>query len=94
MQESNSSTEQELYKRMMTFAEDDPEVLSRDFNVHLSKVLLEKYAFFTESAILDIWTSEHCEITMLPVKLTGLEHYSFMLPKDSIITSELNNLYV
>ena len=83
-----------MYKRMVTFAEDDPDVLSRDLDVHLSKVLSENYAFISTTSILDIWASEHCEITVLPVKLTGLEYYSIMLPKDSVITGEINDVYV
>ena len=81
-----------MYRRMMTFAKDDPGVLSRDFGVHLSKVLSENYAFLGTSSVLDIWTSEHCEITVLPVRLTGLEHYSIFLPKDSPISAEINDV--
>ena len=93
-QDSNSSSDHELYKRMTTFSLDDPEVLSRDPSVHLSKVLSDKYAFFTDSPILEVWAAQHCELTVLPVKLTGLEYYSIFLPKDSIITGELNAVYV
>ena len=94
LQESNKSTDQELYKRMMAFAKDDPDVVSRDLDVHLSKVLLEKYAFLGSNFVLDKWAAEHCEITVLPVKLTGLEYFSIFLPKDSVITSEINDVYV
>ena len=94
LQESNGSTEQALYKRMVTFAEDDPAVLSRDYSVHLSKMLSENYAFISTTFILDIWASEHCDITVLPVKLTGLEYYSVLLPKDSALTGQINDVYV
>ena len=94
LQDSNKSTEQELYKRVMNFAKDDPDVVSRDLDVHLSKVLSEKYAFLGPSFALDKWAAEHCEITVLPVKLTGLEYFSVFLPKDSVITGEINDVYV
>ena len=94
LQDSNKSTEQELYKRMMAFAKDDPDVVSRDLDVHLSKVLSEKYAFLGPSSALDKWAAERCEITVLPVKLTGLEYFSVFLPKDSVITGEVNDVYV
>ena len=94
LQDSNKSTEQELYKRMMAFAKDDPDVVSRDLDVHLSKVLSEKYAFLGPSSVLDKWAAEHCEITVLPVKLTGLEYFSVFLPKDSVITGDVNDVYV
>ena len=94
LQDSNKSTDQELYKRMMAFAKDEPDVVSRDFSVHMSKVLSEKYAFLGSSFILDTWAAEHCEITVLPVKLTGLEYLSIFLPKDSVITGEINDVYV
>ena len=83
-----------MYKRMMTFAEDDPEVLSRDPNVHLSKILSENYAFFGDSPNLEIWVSDHCEITMVPVRLSGLEFYSIFLPRDSVMTEELSDVCV
>ena len=79
---------------MMTFASNDPDVLSRDLSVHLSKVLSDKYAFFADSPFLEVWAAQHCDLTVLPVKLTGLEYYSIFLPKDSIITGELNAVYV
>ena len=79
---------------MMTFAETDPDVFSGDLGVHLSKVLSENYAFLGSTFTLDIWASEHCEISVLPVKLTGLEYSSIFLPKDSSITSEINDVYV
>ena len=94
LQDSNKITEQELYKRMMTFAKDDPDVVSRYHDVHLSKVLSEKYAFLGPSFALDKWAAERCEITVLPVKLTGLEYFSVFLPKDSVITGEVNDVYV
>ena len=78
---------------MMTFAEHDPEVFSHDYQVHITKVLSEKYAFIGDSTIVDTWPSEHCEITVLPVKLTGLEYYSILLPKDSVITAKINDVY-
>ena len=92
VQESNSSTEQEMYQRMMAFAEDDPTVLSFDYSVHLSKVLSENYAFVSDSLTLEIWAAEHCEITVLPVRLTGLEYYSIMLPEGSVITGAVNHV--
>ena len=79
---------------MITFAETDPDVFTRDLGVHLSRVLSENYAFLGATFILDDWASEHCEITVLPVKLTGLEYSSIFLPKDSSITSEINDVYV
>ena len=79
---------------MMAFAKADPDIFSRDLGVHLSKVLSENYAFLGSTFNLDIWASEHCEITVLPVKLTGLEYFSIFLPKGSSIRSEINDVYV
>ena len=79
---------------MMKFAEDDQNVLSQDHNVQLSKVLSENYAYIGDSPIIEIWAAEHCEITMLPVKLTGLDSYTFMMPKDSVITGAVDDVYV
>ena len=79
---------------MLEFAEADPDVLSRDYTVHLTKVLTESYAYIGDSPVVEIWAAEHCDITMLPVKLTGMEYYTILLPKDSVITGVVNKVYV
>ena len=94
LQDSNNSVEQELYRRMMEFAQDDPNILSQDYNVHLSKMLSENYAYIGDSPFMELWAAEHCEIAMLPVKLTGLEYYSILLTKDSAFTADIDNVYV
>ena len=79
---------------MLEFAEADPDVLSRDYTVHLTKVLTQSYAYIGDSPVVEIWAAEHCDVTMLPVKLTGMEYYSILLPKDSVITDVVNKVYV
>ena len=78
----------------MEFAQDDPDILSQDLNVHLFKMLSENYAFIGDSPYIKLWAAEHCDIAMLPVKLTGLEYYSILLTKDSQLTSDINDVYV
>ena len=78
----------------MEFAQDDPDILSQDYNVHLSKMLSENYAYIGDSSFMELWAAEYCEITMLPVKLTGLEYISILLTKDSTFTADIDNVYV
>ena len=86
--------EQAVYRGLEAFSRDDPEVLSGDPEVHLSKVLSGHYAFIGEGATLELWASRYCEVTVLPDRLTGLEHYAIALPRHSPLRSRIDDVSV
>ena len=76
----------------MTFAEDDPEVVSPDLEVHLSKVLGGHYAFLADSVTADLWQSEHCEVLGLLENAFGDNMYAFHTQKNSTYTTSLSTM--
>ena len=74
----------------MTFAKDDPEVLSPDPKVHQSKVLQGQYAFIIDSVAMDLWEGEHCELLGLLDNVLGETMWAFHTQKNSSITTALS----
>ncbi|XP_070185906.1 glutamate receptor 1-like [Littorina saxatilis] len=80
---------------MMTFAEDDPDVLSIDLNVHLNKVLEGNYAFYIDENLLHVWMSEHCEISSLVLNhdtAASAKTYNVFTPKDSALLRRIDDV--
>ncbi|KAK7489273.1 hypothetical protein BaRGS_00019525 [Batillaria attramentaria] len=56
-----------FYEGVMRFAEDDPTVNAPDYEVHKSKVLSGRYAFFTaDGDLYDLWSRETCDLARIP----------------------------
>ena len=68
------------------FAKSDPEVLSDDFNSHLSKVMQENFAYFSDnSQSYDVLAANHCDVKYLSdVQMTS--SFVFYLQKGSPYT--------
>ena len=81
---------QAAYQGLMSFAQDDPEVLSYDLEVHLAKVLEGRYAFFTDSVTVGLWEGEHCEVVGLLEKVLGESLWAFHTQKNSSLTAPLS----
>ena len=81
---------QRVYRGLMTFATDDPEVLSHDPEVHLTKVLEGNYAFLVDSVKVNLWEQEHCEILGLLEGVIGKELFAFHFQKNSSLTAPLS----
>ena len=80
---------QALYQGLMTFAQDDPDVLSHDPEVHLAKVLEGHYAFLSDSVTVDLWEREHCEVTGVLENFFGQYLYAFHTQRNSSLTAPL-----
>ncbi|KAK7467950.1 hypothetical protein BaRGS_00036793, partial [Batillaria attramentaria] len=89
---SNDNVEQAVYRGLMKFAKDDPDVLSLDPNVQLRKVLGGHYAFLGEGATVEHWAAEHCDVIALPDRITGLESYNIFTPKFSTLAAKMNHI--
>ena len=87
---ANDAVKQAVYQGLMTFAQDDPDVLHRDPEVHLAKVLNGRYAFFIDSVTVDLWESEHCEVRGLLDNVLGKSLWAFYTQKNSSLTAPLS----
>ena len=67
----------------MEFAQDDPEVLSLDTEVHLSRVLTERYAYIGEGGLLQTWARNHCDVTLLPDRVVSFDTFHIYTQKNS-----------
>ncbi|XP_070175550.1 glutamate receptor ionotropic, delta-1-like [Littorina saxatilis] len=94
LRESPNPIEQQIYQGIMTFAQDDPDVLSFDPNVHFSKVLSENYAYVDHGPMMETLASEHCDVEVLPLMITGWEYFTFFLQKDSPLRVEINSVFL
>ncbi|XP_076464230.1 glutamate receptor ionotropic, kainate 4-like [Babylonia areolata] len=69
---SNSSIPeyQQYYQKMLQFADEDPDVMSPDFeNVIVHKVLTESYVFVAPHSFYSILKHQHCQLTVVPERL-------------------------
>ena len=73
------------------FAENDPDVLSHDFNVHLAKVVEGNYALFSANREgYNLVAANYCDVKLLPdVLLTSA--FGFFLQKGSPYTRLLSD---
>ena len=81
---------QRFYQGIQQLSKSDPSVLSPDFDVHKSKVLQEKYAFYlATNEYFSVWSAETCLLTKLPeaYKSTSL---GFYLQKGSPFTKMIS----
>ncbi|XP_070185893.1 glutamate receptor ionotropic, kainate 2-like [Littorina saxatilis] len=92
---SNDPVKRTFYSKMMTFAEDDPDVLSIDLEVQLKKVLEGNYAFYIDETTLRTWTAEHCEISSFVLHddaAASAKTYNVFTPKDSPLTPRIDDV--
>ncbi|XP_070187889.1 probable glutamate receptor [Littorina saxatilis] len=90
---SNDPTKRMFYSKMMTFAEDDPDVLSIDPEVHLGNVLAGHYAFYIDQITLQRWTADLCEMSSLVIHddtSASAKTYNVYTPKESALTRRID----
>ncbi|KAK7476133.1 hypothetical protein BaRGS_00032626 [Batillaria attramentaria] len=92
LRQSTDKVHQAVYRGLFRFAQDDPDVLSFDVNVHLSKVLTERYAFIGESITLRKWAADRCDVTLVSAEINGLQSYNIFTPKQSTLTKRMENV--
>ena len=90
VQEFNSSVNQAVYRGILAFAEDDPNVLHTQLPVHKQKVLTKQYAFIGDSVGISMWAAEICDLFVFPEPVVSLESNVIFTPKNSSITRRLN----
>ena len=83
---------QAIYRGLVTFAKDDPDVLHFDPEVHLAKLLRGGYAFIGDAPTLELWAARHCELAVLDATISGLESYSFFTQKNSTLTKDIQQV--
>ena len=92
-QASNDRVGEAVYYGMMRFAEDDPEVLSLDHQLHLAKVLRGNYVYLGEGSSLEEWAADHCDVVIIPEYLPGVVHtYNVYTPAGSPLTRPVDTL--
>ena len=91
-QQSRDPVQQAVYRGLMTFSKDDPEVLSLDPEVHLAKVLEGGFAFIGDSPTLDTWVRKHCDIQVLEERVLGLELYTVYTQKNMSLTAGIDRV--
>ena len=75
----------------MKFAQTDPSVLSRDFKVHLEKVLKGKYAYFSGNSLrFEALAANHCDVTTIPESYM-IVAFGFYLQKGSPYTRHFSD---
>ncbi|KAK7475656.1 hypothetical protein BaRGS_00033082 [Batillaria attramentaria] len=91
LRQSNDSVLKSVYRGMLTFAQDDPEVFSLDRDVHLSKILSSRYAFITEG-FSEAMLAEKDRLTYFAVPEFGSKMYSIFTQKNSTLTWRLDKV--
>nr|KAG5697667.1 hypothetical protein BaRGS_000552 [Batillaria attramentaria] len=91
---SNSTVMRRVFQGLMTFFDADPDVLSLDPEVHRAKVLAGQYAYIGEESMLDLWSAEHCEVTVVREHVVGMETYNIFTAKDVPITKKLDYVQI
>ena len=76
----------------MTFAKDDPDVLSGDPDVHLSKVLMGHYAYIIDTTTVGVWQAEHCEVLRLMDGVLGMSLLVFYTQRNSSLTAPIDKM--
>ncbi|XP_070208844.1 glutamate receptor 1-like [Littorina saxatilis] len=92
LRESPYPVEHKIYLGLLTFAQDDPDVMNVDPNVHFSKVLSENYAYIGHGPAMENWASTHCDVEVLPLMITGLETYTCFLQRGSPLRAEIDKV--
>ena len=90
MQTSKIKVIQTFYEKILAFAENDPDVLSADTEVHKTKVIHENYATVASKLGSTTWLNEFCDLAILPETLTTAP-MGFYLQKDSPYTRRISD---
>ena len=80
----------ELQAKLLRDADKDPSVLSPVYEDHIHRLLTEEYAFYGTRTMYDALAEQHCSVSAM--KISGNLHVNFMLQKNSVYTSALNNM--
>ena len=92
LQTSPKKDFQLFYKKMLEFAEDDPEILNRDpFVVTPRKVMTENYVHMTVKSSYLYLKKDHCELTLVRERLSQ-DSFVVYLQKHSLYTSLFNDV--
>ncbi|KAK7489274.1 hypothetical protein BaRGS_00019526 [Batillaria attramentaria] len=85
-----------FYEGMLRFVKDDPTVNAPTYDVHKSKVLSGRYAFFTSDGdLFDLWSRESCDLARIPEiymtnsKVLYLQKYS---PYTKMFSKEIERM--
>ncbi|XP_070173773.1 probable glutamate receptor [Littorina saxatilis] len=91
---SNNPLMQKVYRGVMTFEKEDPDVLSLDPEVHRAKMAAGGYAYIGEENLLDLWAEEDCSMRVIREKVLGMETYNAYTPKNSIMTKRIDQVFL
>ena len=89
---SPSSPMAQLQVKLLHDADKDPSVLSPVYDDHIQRLLTEKYALYGTRAMYDALAEQYCSVSAMKIRFSGALLSNFMLQKNSVYTSTLNNM--
>ncbi|KAK7476115.1 hypothetical protein BaRGS_00032608 [Batillaria attramentaria] len=89
LRESNDSVFRAVYRGLLNFAQDDPDVFSLDVDVHMKNVLSGHYAFINV-ADSPTMLKERDNLKLIPLPELGVYPYSILTPKESPLPRKLD----
>ncbi|XP_022309544.2 glutamate receptor U1-like isoform X2 [Crassostrea virginica] len=87
---STTETLQAVWSGIKRFNETDPEVLSPDPNVHISKMYREKYVYIGDKVYMDLRKSNQCDLMTAEEEIPN-NYYAVGLPNNSLYTKTFSD---
>lgn len=82
-----------MWSGIKRFNETDPEVLSPDPNVHISKMYREKYVYIGDKVYMDLRKSNQCDLMTAEDEIPN-NYYAVGLPNNSLYTKTFSDQWV
>ncbi|XP_067682761.1 probable glutamate receptor [Haliotis asinina] len=89
--DSNLSDVQAIWQGIQNNRDEDPDVLTVDNDVHMRRVLEDRYAFIGDEAFLDLWKGKSCDFQMVEQQFDLLQ-IALGLPKNSTHTKVFSDV--